>query len=163
MSGGGIVSKPKWEKTPFDTVEQAHALAEKMGLHPGALLTADLGRKGYQYFLIWEGRTLTRVAQSLEGGPVLEKVTREAKVPPQDPDAPQFSEKDRLHTGPWVLLTNEDQGQGTLEGVEAKWRRLHVNFDNVEVLHIVLYRIQQDEYEYCEGSGGVWVRVLEKK
>ena len=153
------MSKSKWEKTPFDSIEQAHALAEKMSLHPGVLV-----EKGdYCYFEMWEGRTLTRIAQSIEGGPVREKVTPKAKVPPQDPSAPQWSEKDRLHTGPWVLLTDKDDGQGTLEGVEASWRKAYINFDNIEVLHIVLYRIQQDEYEYCEDSEGVWTRVLEKK
>lgn len=148
------MSKPKWEKTPFDTIEQARELAEKMGLHPGVLVEQG----DYCYFLMWEGRTLTTIAQSLEGGPVREKVTRKAEVPPQDPDAPRFSEKDRLHTGPWTLSDHE-----TLEAVEAKWRKLYVNFDNIEVLHIVLYRIKQDEYEYCEDSAGVWTRVLEKK
>lgn len=155
----------KWEKTPFDTIEQAHALAEKMGLNPGAI-TDGIEIRSFQ---IWEGRTLTLVAQrvSFSGelvGPVLEKVTPKAKAPPQDPSAPRFSEKDRLHSGPWVLLTDDDHGQGTLEGVEEHWRRVYVNFDNVEVLHIVLYRIKDDEYEYCEDSQGrVWVRVLEKK
>ena len=159
------MSKSKWTETPFETIEQAHALAEKMDLNPGQILVGqNLLGGSYKYFHIWEGRTLTRVAQRLEGGPVLEKITPNAKVPPQDPSAPRFSEKDRLHAGPWVLLTDDDQGQGTLEGVEAKWRRLHVNFDNVEVLHIVLYRIKDAEYEYCEDSQGVvWVRVLEKK
>ena len=148
------MSKPKWEKTPFDTIEQAHALAEKMGLHPGVIV-----EKGeYCYFQMWESRTLTTIAQSIPGGPVREKVTRKAEVPSQDPAAPRFSEKDRLHAGPWVLSDHE-----TLEAVEEHWRRSFANFDNVEVLHVVLYRINEDEYEYCEDSKGVWSRVLEKK
>ena len=157
------MSKSKWKKTPFETIEQAHAFAEKLGLNPGQILVGQ--NESYKYFHIWEGRTLTRVAQRIEGGPVLERVTKKAKAPPQDPSAPRFGEKDRLHAGPWVLLTDEDHGQGSLEGVEAKWRRTYVNFDNVEIIHITLYRIGEDEYEYTldHRGRGVWVRVLEKK
>jgi hypothetical protein len=52
----------------------------------------------------------------------------------------------------------------SLEAVEDHWKQQFVNFDNVEVLTIVLYRIGQDEYEYVTdaNTGEVWCRVLKE-
>jgi len=65
--------------------------------------------------------------------------------------------KAEFRAGAW-----EPGYQETLEEVEAYWREQYVNFDNVEVLTVTLYRIGKDEYEYVEdaNTGEVWARVL---
>ena len=59
--------------------------------------------------------------------------------------------------GPWELSEH-----GTLDTVGSHWREQYVNFDNVEILQVTLYRIGQDEYEYSvdKNTGEVWCRVL---
>lgn len=51
----------------------------------------------------------------------------------------------------------------SLEAVADHWKKEFVNFDNVEILEITLYRIGQDEYEYVvdKNTGEVWSRKLE--
>lgn len=66
----------------------------------------------------------------------------------------------KFNVGPWQRSIHE-----TLEVVEIHWRSKIVNFDNVEVLTVTLYRIGQDEYEYVEdrNTGEVWTRLLRRK
>jgi len=67
-------------------------------------------------------------------------------------------ERPRFYAGPWAKSNLR-----TLAEVEAFWKSKFDNFDNVEVLHITLYRIGRDEYEYLqEGLSTVWSRLLSR-
>lgn len=166
------MAKSKWVKTPFKNLEQARTVAERFGLYPSAIITAAKARASdatLRSFTTSEGRKVMLIAQQINSdgvpvGPVLEKVlkrgsltsTRGSAVSVQDPNAPRFSEDDRLQVGPWCRSDHKN-----FEEVEAYHRAQCVNFDNVEVLKLVLYRIGGDEYEYgLDRSGVVWVRVL---
>jgi len=225
---------PKWDKTPFKTIKSAHRVAVRLEMQPSTVITD----KGFRTFQMKEGRTITVIAQRVEGGPVLEKRLlkgKKSKIPLQDPNAPKFSEEDRLLTGPWttsayktfeavrehysalgpstkhreafsgeLLVVDYPDGdvieyrqqaghmveqrmlfsaQGRylapyskaeflaacwklseyedFDAVTAYWKAQFVNFDNVEVLEIVMYRIGRDEYEYFKNQEGIWSRVLE--
>lgn len=62
---------------------------------------------------------------------------------------------------PWELC---EYAASSLEAVADHWKKQYVNFDNVEVLTVTLYRIGQDEYEYVKdvNTGEVWSRVLKE-
>jgi hypothetical protein len=62
--------------------------------------------------------------------------------------------------GPWSPCDYAS----SLEVVKDHWKEQYVNFDNVEILKVTLYRIGQDEYEYTEdvNTGEVWTRVLSR-
>lgn len=146
-----------WEKTPFQTLEGAHRTAVKFELNPSSII--DTGQ-GYRSFQTKTGRSVSIIAQKMGGGPVREKRLPKGKksdLPLQDPNAPQFGEKDRLLAGPWT-----DSDHVTLDAVEAYWRKQFVNFDNLEVLDVKLYRVGRDEYEYAldVNTNKLWCRVL---
>jgi len=65
--------------------------------------------------------------------------------------------KAEFKVGPWELCDQQSP-----EEVEAFWRERYVNFDNVEVIDVRLYRIDEDEYEYATDnpSGELWYRKL---
>lgn len=140
----------KWQKTPFDSLEAAYAMADKMKLRPSAIAVKD----NFRSFTIKEGRKIMLLAQKGGEGPVMEKVIKE--LPPQE--GPFFSDADRLQVGPWILSDHE-----TLADVGAHWREQFANFDNVEILDVVMYRIGDDEYEYAADDQGIWQRVLHRK
>jgi len=76
---------------------------------------------------------------------------RSWRYPPAEPAAPVFK------VGPWEESIHE-----TLEDVEAFWRKQFVNFDNVEVLDVQVYRIGKDEYAYVadKNTGKIWNLLL---
>lgn len=145
----------KWENTPFKTIREAHDTATALGLNPTVVTRSEDER--FDSFIIYEKHTVVYVAQAVAGGPVREKITK-SKRRVRDPRIPTFKEKDRLLAGPWILSDHT-----TLEEVEASWRELYLNFDNVEVLQVVLYRIGADEYEYVQDASGVHQRVLHRR
>ena len=147
-----------WTDTPFKTIEEARKLAAQMGSKPTAIITNRT--KGYRYFQISEGRKQIVIAQAVMGGPVKERCKRSKKapLPLQDPNVPTFGDNDRLLVGPWVPSRHASLGEA-----ETHWKDTYVNFDNVEVLEIVLYRVGGDEYEYVAAPSGVWQRVLSRK
>lgn len=229
----------EWKETPFATLEGAHQTAIKFGLNPSAIIDTGQGLRSFQ---TRAGRQVTLLAQRSSGGPVLEKRLpkgKKSEASLQDPNAPSFSEEDRLLTGPWtdsdhatldavrahyqqlgpatkhhiafvgeLMVVEYPDGDvveyrrasaggrvkqrslfstkgrnlkpyekvefkvgawaavgpegATLETVEAYWRKQFVNFDNVEVLAVTLYRIGRDEYEYVvdRNTGEAWCRVL---
>lgn len=57
-----------------------------------------------------------------------------------------------------------DYASSSLDEVEAHWKEKFVNFDNVEVLQVTLYRIGKDEYEYVKdaNTGEIWSRKLSR-
>jgi hypothetical protein len=98
----------------------------------------------------WTGRTgVQQRSLSSASGRYLEAYKR-----PKPTDL-----KAEFKAGAW-----EVSHQQTLKEVEAYWRRMYVNFDNVEVLQVILYRLGQDEYEYVKdaNTGEVWARVLKE-
>jgi len=63
--------------------------------------------------------------------------------------------------GPWSPC---EYASSSLEAVREHWKKEFVNFDNVEVLEVTLYRIGKDEYEYLvdKNTDEVWTRKLEE-
>ena len=92
--------------------------------------------------------------QAQDGGRVQQRALQSAKgrdlKPYERPEA-------KFKVGPWEL-----SAQASLEEVEEHWKVQYVNFDNVEVLQVTLYRIGRDEYEYVVdvNTDEVWCRVL---
>ena len=147
-----------WNATPFETMEQAHETALKYELNPSPVVVKD----GFRSFTTTEGGKVFLIAQAVTGGPVREQEFKKRgkdRYRPPKQEGPSFSDADRLVVGPW-LQVGEYQ---TLQDVEDHWRRQFVNFDNVEVFTMKLYRIDKDEYEYYFDGEDVWCRVLHKK
>lgn len=146
-----------WTDTPFKSIEEAHKTATEFELNP-----SPIQEKGdYRVFTAVEGNKTYMMAQHNDGGPVRErsfpKRGKDRYKPSQE--GPYWSDADSLHSGPWCLETKHK----TLSDVEAHWRSVYLNFENVEVISIVLYRIDEDEYEYCKDSQGIWCRVLHRR
>ena len=144
-----------WQETPFKALEEAHWMAEKMDLKPTAITSHE--GSDYQYFQVKEGRETIVVAQRKDGsGPVRER--RQAKPVPRDPTVPRWSDADSLHSGPW----HRDEKK-TFEEVRQYYIDQFVNPENIEVFDVMLFRVDEDEYEYALDVYGVlWSRVLHK-
>ena len=145
----------KWKDTPFKSLEVAHDTATKMDLNPTEIILSEDCR--FNSFSIYEGRTTIYIAQAIIGGPVREKIIK-SKRRVRDPRIPVFREEDHLQAGPWCRSDFE-----TFDDVLAHWRHEFINFENVDQLHILLLRVDSDEYEYVIDGGRVRQRVLHKK
>lgn len=146
----------KWQETPFETLEDAHATAEKMGLQPAAITQWKEG--DHKYFQIKEGRDTVIVAQKADGsGPVRERKQR--KPAPIDPSVPKRTfEEEWITRGPWTRSSH-----ATFEEVQKHYKATFVNPENIEVFEVMMYRVDEDEYEYALDVHGVmWSRVLHK-
>ena len=137
----------KWETTPFKTLEDARNAYLEMSRDPSPI---DTGGK-YRSFEVKEGPHVYLVAQKIEGGPVLEKVIDIIFGEPVTDTSPTQNKT----AGPW-----ERSKFSSLADVEEFYREQFVNFDNVEVLTIQLYRIGNEEHEYALDDTGVWARVI---
>jgi len=148
-----------WEKTPFTSIEQAHTMAEKMGLQPSVILNTGSGDVTFRSFNIREGRKTILIAQNSQGGPVLEReMSKEGLRATQDPDAPRAPrEEELLRAGSWQLTQHK-----TLKEANTDYRKEFINPDEVEMVKIILFRHGDEEYEYAQDSKGVWARVLYK-
>lgn len=92
--------------------------------------------------------------RAFAGGRVKQRSLFSAKgrnLKPYEKDESEFS------VGPWAPSDHQRLG-----GVEEHWKKQFVNFDNVEVLTVILYRIGQDEFEYVvdKNTDEVWKRKL---
>lgn len=145
-----------WTDAPFKSILDAHKAALKFELNPSSIVT----KGDYDTFTVTEGRSVFIMAQHTSGGVVREREfpkRGKGRYKPKQ-EGPYFGDENRMQVGPWVRSDH-----ATLKDVEAYYRRTFVNFDNVEVISVVLYRIDTDEYEYCKDSQGIWCRVLHRK
>ena len=145
----------KWTNTPFKSIQEAHDTANSYDLNPTEISPSEDGR--FNSFIVYEGRDTVYIAQALIGGPVREK-TVGSRRRVRDPRIPVFREEDRLLAGPWIASDFV-----TFDDVREHWRTQFINPDDVEVLQIVLYRIDEFEYEYVIDGGRVRQRVLHKR
>jgi len=146
-----------WRDTPFETIEQAHGMAEKMQLYPTAIV--DTG--AFKSFQFREGRKVMLLGQATSGGSVRERLLskKERKPSPQDPNAPTWSDADRLLVGPWVRSEHE-----TYCDVKDHICKQYVNPDNLEFYELLMFREGEDEYQYyLDSSGEMYCRVLTRK
>ena len=147
-----------WTKTPFKTIKEAHATVKGMGMAPSAII--DTG--AVKTFQVKEGRKTYVVAQKSDGtGPVKEKVIDKKHVPlPVDPSLPTWNaEEDALRAGLWAKCPEH----ATLTDAIEHLRRQFTNPADVEVVKILMVRIDELEYEYAQDREGIWVRVLAPK
>ena len=142
------MAKATWEKTPFNSLEQARTMAERMDLFPGEIQT-----KGSLRFFQWsEGRKVSTMAQAIAGGPVKERTEKKAKVYRAPKPKVLFRE---WVVGPWIRVDHE-----SLAAAEASYLEEFLNPENVEVIRVIMFRDRDQETEYAQDSRGVWTRVI---
>lgn len=148
----------KWTVTPFKSLDEAHEMASKMGLNPSAI--TDHQNSAMRTFQVREAREVFVMAQAITGGPVKEKQlgTTGETAPVVDPLAPRSEPVSTVKVGPWCLTDKK-----SLEEVKTFLRSQFVNPDNVEILPLLLFRFDGDEYEYLQDARGTWVRLLTKR
>ena len=145
-----MVAKATWEKTPFESLEQARTMAKRMGLSPGEIQT-----KGSLRFFQWsEGRKVSTMAQAIAGGPVKERTEKKAKVYRAPKPKVLFRE---WVVGKWIRVDHE-----SLAAAEASHLGVYLNPDNVEVVRVIMFRDKDTETEYAQDSHGVWTRVISR-
>lgn len=147
-----------WNETPFKSIGEAHKTATKYELNPSPIAEKD----GFHSFTTTEGNQVFLIAQAVAGGPVREKEFKKRgkdRYRPPKQEGPYYIEQDRMLVGPWMRSKDHQ----TLEDVEAHYRSVFVNFDNVEVLQVTMYRIDDCEYEYYDDGKDVWVRGLHER
>lgn len=144
----------KWTDTPFENIGDAYKTAVTMQLKPSEIINTG----GMWNFQILEGRKTLLLAQALNGGPVRER-TLSQKLPLQDPEAPTFSDSERLLVGPWTRSEHE-----TFEEVKEHICKQYVNPDTLEFSELMMFEDGGDEYQYyLNPSGQMYCRVLSRR
>lgn len=143
-----------WTNTPFENIGDAHKTAVTMQLKPSEIINTG----GMWNFQIIEGRKTLLLAQALSGGPVKERTLHE-KLPLQDPEAPTFSDSDRLLVGPWTPSEHE-----TLLAVIDHISKQYINPDNLRFFELLMFEDGGDEYQYyLDPQGQMYCRVLSRR
>lgn len=149
--------KSVWTNTPFSTIEEAHQVAEAMGMAP----TAIISQGDVRTFSVLKGKVTLFVAQRASGppAPVKQKeVGSKLARRPVDPNAPHWGEHDRLGVSPWTSTEH-----ASLVGAVEHRRRNVTNFEPpVLTGTLIVFAEPKGEYiEYLDtGEGMVGVRVL---
>jgi len=144
-----------WSKTPFETIEQAHATASKMRLYPSSISTKP-GGNGTRFFTVREGKNKNVIVAQRGEGPVLEKITKVIKQEKKQKPEPKKEVFRKLQVGEWssTFVSHYSSFEDVIEGLK-KSMGIYFKDLSYEVVLLVRDAHHESEAEYRLGEDGV--------